>query len=139
MSPKVRSPGFQSAPGRITGRSDAAAIRSSLRRVHVSTRLWERSLPRSHYGPMPADAQPESGDTALVAAALPNRALAPVIRAAWDAGEAVLPLNPALPAAELDRLVDLARPTHVVDADGLRTTRSDGRPVPADTAAVVCT
>ncbi len=82
---------------------------------------------------------PAPDETTLVAAALPNRALAPVIREAWDAGEAVMPLNPALPAAELDRLLALARPTHLVDPDGTRTARPGGVPVPADTAAVVCT
>ena len=70
---------------------------------------------------------PAADETALVAAALPNTVLAPVIIAAWDAGEAVLALNPALPPAELDRLVELARPTHVIDADGTRTARADGR------------
>ncbi|HEY3833475.1 MAG TPA: AMP-binding protein [Acidimicrobiia bacterium] len=82
---------------------------------------------------------PSTDETALVAAALANTALAPVIMAAWDAGEAVLPLNPGLPAAELDRLLDIARPTHIIDADGTRTVRANGVPAPADTAAVVCT
>ncbi len=88
---------------------------------------------------MPTEAQTESGATNLVAAALPNRALAPLIAAAWDAGEAVLPLNPALPGAEIERLLELARPTHMIDAGGGRTARAGGVPVPADTAAVVCT
>src|SRR6478752_4518596 len=82
---------------------------------------------------------PASDETALVAAALPNTALAPLIAAAWDAGEAVLPLNPARPAAEIEWLLALARPTHIVDADGVRRPRTDGVPVHADTAAVVCT
>jgi O-succinylbenzoic acid--CoA ligase len=82
---------------------------------------------------------PEADETSLIAAALPNRALAPLIHAAWDVGEAVLALNPALPAAELDRLLAIARPTHMIDADGVRTARADGIPVPADTAAIVCT
>ncbi len=88
----------------------------------------------THYGTMPA-----TDETSLIAAALPNRELAPLIVAAWDAGDAVLPLNPALPAAELDRLVALARPTHVVDADGMRSAHPRGVPVGSDTAAVVCT
>src|SRR5690348_9187098 len=82
---------------------------------------------------------PTSDETALVAAALANRALAPVILGAWDDGAAVLPLNPALPKAELDRLLALAQPTHIVDADGTRRAVPGGMPVPADTAAVVCT
>lgn len=81
---------------------------------------------------------PEPSETPLVATVLPNVEVARVVFAAWDAGEAVLPLNPALPRAELDRLLALARPTHLVDEHG-RHTRSDGIPVPEDTAAIVCT
>ena len=79
-----------------------------------------------------------SDETTLVATLLPNSQVAPLVFAAWDAGEAVLPLNPALPAPELERLIALARPTHIVDADGRRAL-TNGVPVPVDTAAIVCT
>ncbi len=76
--------------------------------------------------------------TNLVATLLTNTALAPVVFECWDRGDAVLPLNPALPRAELDMLMALTRPTHLVSPDGT-TTLGDGIPVPVDTAAIVCT
>ncbi len=42
------------------------------------------------------------------------------LRAAWDAGHAVLPLDPRLPRPAVDRLVDVLKPTVVVDAGGSR-------------------
>lgn len=77
-------------------------------------------------------------ETTLVATLLPNTHVAPIVFDAWDNGEAVLPLNPALPRPEFDRLIALARPTHIVDADGRRAL-TNGQPVPSDTAAIVCT
>ena len=50
----------------------------------------------------------------------PGRALAAAVVAAWDAGEAVLPLNPPRPPAERDRLLDAAA------ADPRRTTATAG-------------
>ena len=79
-----------------------------------------------------------ASETPLIATILPNVDVARVVFEAWDAGSAVLPLNPSLPRAELDRLLAFARPTHLVDADG-RHTLADGVPVDTDTAAVVCT
>ena len=81
---------------------------------------------------------PEPSETPLVATVLPNVEVARVVFEAWDAGQAVLPLDPALPRAEIERLLALARPTHLVDSDG-RHARHDGVPVDADTAAIVCT
>lgn len=81
---------------------------------------------------------PSGDETPLVATLLPSTALAPAAIAAWEAGEAILPLNPSAPAAEITALLDLLRPTHVVDADG-RHARAGGVPVPAGTAAVVAT
>ena len=81
---------------------------------------------------------PSGDETPLVAALLPSTALAPAVVAAWETGEAVLPLDPAAPAAEIGRLLDVMRPTHLLDAGG-RHPRHDGIPVPADTAAVVAT
>jgi O-succinylbenzoic acid--CoA ligase len=83
-------------------------------------------------------AMPAADERPLIATLLPNRALAPVVRAAWERGDAVLPLNPALGPAETERLLAFARPTHLHDADGVHT-RTDGIPVTDDIAAVVCT
>jgi O-succinylbenzoic acid--CoA ligase len=76
--------------------------------------------------------------TPLVAIVLPRPAAAAAVVGAWEAGEAVLPLDPRAPAAELRRLLDAARPTHLVDAGG-RHRRPGGRPVEAGVAAVVAT
>jgi O-succinylbenzoic acid--CoA ligase len=74
----------------------------------------------------------------VVAAPLAGRALAAAVMDAWDAGAAILPINPAAPAAEQQRLLDTLRPTHVRDADGTRA-RADGLSAPADTVAIVPT
>jgi O-succinylbenzoic acid--CoA ligase len=58
--------------------------------------------------------------------------------AAWDAGDAILPVDPAAPAAASTELLERVRPTHVVDGDG-RHGRPDGVPVAAGTAAVIAT
>jgi o-succinylbenzoate---CoA ligase len=77
-------------------------------------------------------------ETPLVAAPLSGPALAEAVFAAWDAGEAILPLNPAAPAAERARLLEQFRPTHLVDADGRRAVRR-GVPVAGDIVAVMVT
>ncbi|HEV8651331.1 MAG TPA: AMP-binding protein [Actinomycetes bacterium] len=76
--------------------------------------------------------------TPLVAVALPRAAAATAVMSAWEAGEAVLPLDPGAPGPEVRRLLDAARPTHLVDGDG-RARRPGGRPAEADVAAVVAT
>src|SRR5438105_4908846 len=81
---------------------------------------------------------PTSDEVPLIAAPRANRLLAPAVFDAWDRGAAVLPLNPTLPAAQLRALLDHARPTHLLDDDGL-TVCEGGVPVPSDTAAIVCT
>ena len=63
---------------------------------------------------------PMSSSVALVAIALPRPAAARAVVAAWEAGEAVLPLDPGAPAAELKGILAAARPTHLLDADGRR-------------------
>ena len=50
----------------------------------------------------------------------------------------MLPLDPAAPAPATRRLLDVSRPTHLVDADGRRRLPG-GRPVAAEVAAVVAT
>jgi O-succinylbenzoic acid--CoA ligase len=74
----------------------------------------------------------------LLAVALPRPAAAEAIVRAWEAGEAVLPLDPDAPGPELARLLAAARPTHLVDAGG-RSRMAGGRPAAPGTAAVVAT
>jgi O-succinylbenzoic acid--CoA ligase len=77
-------------------------------------------------------------ETPLVAAPRSGPALADAVFAAWDDGEAILPMNPAAPAAEQARLLELLRPTHVQDADGRRAL-AGGAPVAGDVVAVMVT
>jgi o-succinylbenzoate---CoA ligase len=81
---------------------------------------------------------PMSSSGALVAIALPRPAAARAIVAAWEAGEAVLPLDPDAPAPELKGVLAAARPTHLLDAGG-RTRLPEGEPAEAGLAAVVAT
>ncbi|MCJ7670536.1 MAG: fatty acid--CoA ligase family protein, partial [Acidimicrobiia bacterium] len=75
---------------------------------------------------------------ALVAIILPRSAAAVAVARAWDAGEAVAVLDPTAPPGVQARLLDLLRPTHVLDEDGRRDD-SGGVGVAGDTAAVVVT
>jgi o-succinylbenzoate---CoA ligase len=75
---------------------------------------------------------------ALVAIALPRPAAARAIVAAWEAGEAVLPLDATAPAPELAATLAAARPTHLLDGDGRRRL-ARGEPVEDGVAAVVAT
>jgi O-succinylbenzoic acid--CoA ligase len=75
---------------------------------------------------------------ALVALALPRPATARAVVAAWEASEAVLPLDVAAPAPELAAILAAARPTHLVDGDGRRALPG-GLPVEPGMAAVVAT
>jgi o-succinylbenzoate---CoA ligase len=76
---------------------------------------------------------------ALVAARLPaGQALAAALRRAWDGGDALLPVSPALPQAEVDRLLARLRPAHLLD-DGGRRALPDPLPVEDDVALVVAT
>jgi o-succinylbenzoate---CoA ligase len=74
----------------------------------------------------------------LLAVALPRSAAAEAIVRAWEAGEAVLPLDPEAPGPELARLLAAARPTHLLDATG-RSRMAGGRPAAPGTAAMVAT
>ena len=87
---------------------------------------------------MALDEVTNDATTNLVAAIMTNTELAPIVFECWDRGDAVLPLNPALRSSELSQLLELARPTHIIDRDGIRRL-ANGIPVDADTAAVVCT
>jgi o-succinylbenzoate---CoA ligase len=81
---------------------------------------------------------PMSESVELVAVALPRPAAATAIVAAWEAGEAVLALDPDAPAPELARVMAAARPTQLLDRDG-RSRLRDGEPVEPGVAAVVAT
>jgi O-succinylbenzoic acid--CoA ligase len=74
----------------------------------------------------------------LLAVVLPRSAAAPEIVRAWEAGRAVLPIDPAAPLPELRRILDALRPTHLLDRDGV-TALPDGEPVEDGVAAVVAT
>jgi O-succinylbenzoic acid--CoA ligase len=76
----------------------------------------------------------------LVALLLPggDRFVTAVARA-WDAGDAVLPLDPGAPRAHTDRLLRALRPTHVVESDGERRALDGGAPVRGDDALVIAT
>ena len=77
-------------------------------------------------------------DTDLWAVVGPRTFAAERVRAAWDAGVAVTVLDPSAPAAVQAGLLDLLRPTHLVDPDGVRP-HPGGVPVAAGTTAVVVT
>ena len=75
----------------------------------------------------------------LVALDLPaGPAFVDALRAAWDAGHAVLPLDPRLPRPATGRLLEALRPARVVSADGV--TRLDGAlPTEPGDALVIAT
>jgi o-succinylbenzoate---CoA ligase len=81
---------------------------------------------------------PGSDETAVVAVIAAGHPLAVAAISAWDAGEAILPINPAAPPAERDRLLEQLRPTHLVEGRRREAVRG-GIPAPADTAAIVVT
>ena len=60
------------------------------------------------------------------------------LRTAWDAGDAVLPLDPTAPARHTAAVIDALRPTAIVESDGTRR-RLDGEPVEPGDALVVAT
>jgi O-succinylbenzoic acid--CoA ligase len=77
---------------------------------------------------------PAADECDLVAVVGRGEEISSAAIAAWDAGEAVLPINPDLTRPELDELFEHLRPT-VVNGDRQR----DGIPVPSGTAAVMVT
>src|SRR5437899_9333922 len=82
---------------------------------------------------MPADDEAEA-----VAVLLPAPEAARAAVALWEAGEAVVPLDPAAPAPDLRRSLAALLPTAVLDGDGRRPCPG-GVPVAAGVAAVVAT
>jgi O-succinylbenzoic acid--CoA ligase len=81
---------------------------------------------------------PGSDETAVVAVIAAGHPLAVAAISAWDAGEAILPINPAAPPAERNRLLEQLRPTHLVEGETREALRG-GIPAPAGTAAIVVT
>jgi O-succinylbenzoic acid--CoA ligase len=61
------------------------------------------------------------------------------LRRAWDAGDAVLPVDTRLPPRAADRLLEALRPAAVIDGDGERWSRRGGVPVEAGDGLVVAT
>ncbi|MGH9010879.1 MAG: AMP-binding protein, partial [Acidimicrobiia bacterium] len=81
---------------------------------------------------------PVQDEVEAVAVLLPPPDAARVIVDLWEAGEAVMPLDPAAPAPELERSLAAFRPTALVDGDGHHR-RPDGIPAAAGVAAIVAT
>jgi O-succinylbenzoic acid--CoA ligase len=67
----------------------------------------------------------------------PGRPWLPILRAGRDRGFAVLPIHVRLAAAEREQLLARAKPTVVVDSDGVR--RLDGIPADPEIALVIAT
>lgn len=61
------------------------------------------------------------------------------LKRAWDAGDAVLPLDTRLPAPARARVLDAMRPTAVIDQSGAVSELSGGRPVELGDALVMST
>src|SRR5664280_1766420 len=60
------------------------------------------------------------------------------LRAAWDAGDAVLPVDPRLPERAVHRLLEALRPARIVDGDGTHLL-AGGQPTETADALVVPT
>jgi O-succinylbenzoic acid--CoA ligase len=69
----------------------------------------------------------------------PGPAFVDGLRRAWEAGDAVLPLDTRLPAPARRRLVDVLGPALVVGADGEEVRPGGGRPTEDGDALVVAT
>jgi len=75
----------------------------------------------------------------LVALDLPaGPAFVDALRAIWDAGDAVFPLDRRLPRPAVERLLDALRPSRVLSPDGVRP-RAGGVPTEPGDALVVAT
>jgi O-succinylbenzoic acid--CoA ligase len=75
----------------------------------------------------------------LVAVELTGFRFVDALRRAWDAGDAVLPVDPRLPRPTVLALLDALRPDWVIEADGTGHRRAGSRPVEAGDALVVAT
>jgi O-succinylbenzoic acid--CoA ligase len=81
---------------------------------------------------------PAQDEVEAVAVLLPAPDAAGVAVELWDEGEAVVPLDPAAPAPDLERSLAALRPTALIDRDG-RHRRPEGIPTAAGVAAIVAT
>ncbi len=77
-------------------------------------------------------------DRALTAVVLARPDAAEAVGRCWDRDEAVAVVDPDLPSAALEQLLDALAPTHVLDGSGRRA-RAGGVPVESAVAAVVVT
>lgn len=76
----------------------------------------------------------------LIALLLPGGDdLVAAVQRAWDAGDAVLPLDPDAPRAHLDQVMQALSPTAVVEPGGGMRRLAGGRPVEAGDALVIAT
>lgn len=76
----------------------------------------------------------------LVAVRLPGGpTFVEVVQRIWDAGDAVLPLDPAAPDAHTRRILAALAPGAIIDTDGERRPLPDGLPVDPDDAVVIAT
>lgn len=76
----------------------------------------------------------------LVAVRLPpGPAFVNTLQQVWADGDALLPVDPRLPAPAVDRLFGSLRPTVLIDETGERTRRRDGVPVEDGDALVIAT
>jgi O-succinylbenzoic acid--CoA ligase len=81
---------------------------------------------------------PAHDEAEAVAVLLPPPVAARAAVEVWEAGDAVVPLDPAAPGPDLRRSLEALRPTALLDGDGRRR-RPDGVPVARGVAAVVAT
>lgn len=77
-------------------------------------------------------------DGSLTAVDLAGAQAAAVVLDAWGAGRAVVVLDTRAPGPERERVLEVVRPTHLVDGHGRRPL-SGGEPVGPEVAAVVAT
>lgn len=76
----------------------------------------------------------------LVALALPGGPDYPTaVKRVWEAGDAIAPLDPRLPEAATGRLLDVLRPSAMMDADGRIHALADGVAVDDEDALVIAT
>lgn len=69
----------------------------------------------------------------------PGPGFVTALRRTWDAGDAVLPLDPAAPDAHIDLVLRTLRPGAIIDGTGERTRLDGGLPVEGGDALVVAT
>lgn len=75
----------------------------------------------------------------LVAVQLSGPDFVDALRRVWDDGDAVLPLDPRLPAPALEAALSAMAPSRLVDEHGNETSLTGGRPIEEGDAVVVTT